>query len=271
MDTTLDLDGYLRRIGYDGVPRADLATLRGLAVRHADAIPFENLDPLLGEPPRLDVPSLERKLVAGGRGGYCFEQNALFAAVLEQLGLRVTRLAARVLWGRWADAVAPRTHMLLKVDLDGGPVIADVGFGGLTLTGTLSLTPNIEQPTPHEPFRLVPLDDGWRMEAFVRGEWAPLYRFDLQQQHPVDYEAANWYLSTWPGSYFVNNLMAARATREGRLAILNREYTVHPRHGDTQRRTLQNADELMAVLERDFAIALPARDAARSRLSRLFG
>src|SRR5256885_15231986 len=105
MDPTIDLPAYLRRIGYTSPGRPELATLRALTAHHAAAIPFENLDPLSGVPARLELAAIEDKIVAGGRGGYCFEQNALFAAGLEQLGYTVTRLPPRVLWGAPGDPV----------------------------------------------------------------------------------------------------------------------------------------------------------------------
>jgi len=270
MDTAIDLPAYLHRVGYAADLRTDLCTLRGLAAHHAAAIPFENLDPWSGVPVRLDLGAIEEKLVAGGRGGYCFEQNALFAAVLTQLGYDVTRLSARVLWGRDDGAVAPRSHMLLKVDLDDGPEIVDVGFGGLTLTGALALTVDVTQATPHEPFRLVAVDEGYCVQAWLRDGWKSLYRFDLQPQQPVDYEAVNWYLSTNPVSRFVNHLVAARAAPDRRHALLDRDYAVHPLRGETERRTLGTPAELMAVLEREFLVTLPQRDALQARVQRLF-
>jgi N-hydroxyarylamine O-acetyltransferase len=151
----LDLDAYFRRIGYAGGREPTLDTLAALHLRHVQAIAFENLNPLLGWPVALDLASLERKLVHGGRGGYCFEQNLLFGHVLGTLGFRVTGLAARVQWNRPEDALRALTHQLLRVDLADGPYIADVGFGGQTLTGPLRLEPGLEQTTPHEPFRLI--------------------------------------------------------------------------------------------------------------------
>src|SRR4051794_36538903 len=115
---TLDLDAYLARIAYDGPLDPGLETLRALHDQHASQIPFENLDVQLGRPIRLDLESLQQKIVSRRRGGYCFEQNALFAAVLRQIGFRVTTLSARVRY--MATAITPRTHMLLRLDLAEG-------------------------------------------------------------------------------------------------------------------------------------------------------
>ncbi|MGF6226446.1 N-hydroxyarylamine O-acetyltransferase [Inquilinus ginsengisoli] len=267
MTDSFDLDAYLRRIGHDRPVAPDLATLQALVFRHACTIPFENLDPLLGRPPLLDPASLQRKLVWGGRGGYCFEQNLLLRLALLAIGFRVTAHTARVLWGQAEDHVSPRSHMLLRVDLDDGPRIVDVGFGGQTLTGVLRLEPGIEQPTPHEPFRLLPVDRDLKLQAKTGEEWRSLYRFDLQEQWPVDYETANWYLATHPDSHFVTGLIAARPQPGSRHALRNADYAVHRLDGGTERRTLADAAEVKAVLTEMFGLALPdGLDQALARL-----
>src|SRR5258706_13268600 len=161
MEAAIDLDAYFRRIGYSGERTPTLDTLRALQCRHTEAIPFENLNPLLGWPVRLDAASLEQKLVRDGRGGYCFEQNLLFLHVLKALGFSVLGLAARVLWNVPAGVITSRSHMLLRVDIGEEPYIADVGFGGQVLTGPLRLEPDTEQATPHEPFRLLRAGEGF--------------------------------------------------------------------------------------------------------------
>lgn len=269
MTPSPDLAAYCRRIGFAARPRADLATLNELARCHAAAIPFENLSPLLGEPVALDLPGIEHKLVEAGRGGYCFEQNQLFAAVLRAVGFEVGFLAARVLWNRPPDVIAPRGHMLLRVALPDGAYVADVGFGGLTLTGALRLQPDTPQATAHEPFRLLQAGDLWRMEARVRGEWMPLYAFDLQPQHSVDYEAPNYYLSTHPQSHFVNHLICARALPGRRLALLDRQFSVHHADGRSDRRTIESTAALRELLASDFGIALPASPSLGTRLGAL--
>jgi len=114
--------------------------LTALIAAHAATIPYENIDVLLGRPPKLDLPSLQQKMIAGGRGGYCFEQNMLLRAGLLALGFTVTSLVACVIRARAPDAPVYATHMVLRVDLPEGPFLADVGFGGLGLTAPLSLT-----------------------------------------------------------------------------------------------------------------------------------
>jgi N-hydroxyarylamine O-acetyltransferase len=269
MPERLDLDAYLRRIGYDGSREPTLETLRGLHLRHALAIPFENLDPFLRRPVRLDLPSLEQKLVRGGRGGYCFEHNLLFKHALDALRFRVTGLAARVLWNVPDGMTLPRTHMLLRVAIDGQDYIADVGFGGQTLTGPIRLIAGVEQATPHEPFRLLADGDGFLMQVSIAGDWKSLHRFDLQEQLLPDYELANWYISTHPQSRFVNNLTVAMPAAGRRHALFNTEFAAHRLDGPSEHRKLAGATEIRQVLEEVFGLTLsidPELDTALDRL-----
>lgn len=268
-----DLDAYFDRIRYEGPRSADLATLRSIVAHHARHIPFENLDPFLRRPVELDLSSLQAKLVRGGRGGYCFEQNLLLVHVLRALGYETTGLAARVLWNRPEDLpLPPRGHMLVRVDLDEGPHLVDVGFGGLTLTGVLRLEADVEQPTPHEPFRLVGVGDDLLMQGHVGDGWMTLYRFGLQEQLQSDYEVTNWYLSNHPESHFVTGLIAARPAEDRRYALGGNRLTVHELGGERKRRTLAGPDELVETLERDFLIDLSGLDrpSLEEKLARLW-
>lgn len=269
MDATIELSRYFQRINLHAPTSPTLEALAAIVRAHAAAIPFENLDPLLGRPVALDAASLEKKLLHDGRGGYCFEHNLLLSHVLRALGFQVRGLSARVLWNRPEDYVSPRSHMLLHVDLDGQAHIVDVGFGGLTLTGVLRLVAGVEQPTPHEPFRLVERDGSFRMQALVSGEWRSLYRFDLAEQLQPDYEVSNYYLSMHPSSHFRHGLMAARAAADRRHALVNRNYTVYHLGGGSERRVLETVEELRRVLEEDLRIALPADPELDRALERL--
>ena len=269
MTTSIDLDAYFQRIGYAGARTPTLETLRAIQLRHTETIAFENLNPLMRWPVRLDIESLQQKLVRDGRGGYCYEQNLLFSHVLKALGFQVTGLAARVLWNEPDAAITPRSHMLLYVELHEKPYIADVGFGILTPTGPLRLEPDIEQATPHEPFRLIRAGQEFVMQAKIRGDWKTLYRFDIQEQLLPDYEVSNWYVSTHPDSLFVTGLMAARPAKDCRYALRNNELAVHHLDGSTERRILTNVVEMRGILENAFCITLPDVPELDAGLARL--
>lgn len=246
---SLNLDAYLDRIGYQGPRAANLDVLRALHREHVKRVPFENLDVRLGRPIRLDLDSLQAKLVGGRRGGYCFEQNTLFAAVLRELGFRVTTLAARVRY--MTTAMLPRTHMLLRVDLVEGPFIADVGFGGYGLTGPLRLLPGEEQSQHLDVFRFVEEGNAFGLQVRQNGQYIPLYAFTLEEHFPVDYEMANHFTSTHPSSRFVQMLVAARCDDDARYGLRDREFSI--RKGDAvERRAIESQAELVATLARFF-------------------
>jgi N-hydroxyarylamine O-acetyltransferase len=265
----IDLDAYFQRIGYIGDRTPTLKTLQSIHQHHAEAIAFENLNSFLKQPVPLDLKSLQQKLIHEGRGGYCFEQNLLFRSVLSAVGFQVTNLAARVLLNLPEGTITPRSHMLLQVDIDGEKYIADVGFGGLTLTAPLSLTPDIEQSTPHEPFRLIATDHAYIMQAYIGQAWKSLYRFDLQEQQLPDYQVSNWYVCTHPNSLFVTTLIAARPDTDCRYALRNNQLTTHYLDGRTDRRVLSTVTELRAALEDVFRLNLPAIANLECALQRL--
>ena len=257
-DHALDLDAYFIRTGYTGPRTPNLGTLNGIVAAHAQTIPFENLDVLLGRGIDLDLSAVERKLVRQRRGGYCFEQNSLLLAVLEALGFAVKPISARVRWQRPRDFTPTRTHLFLRVDLNGESWLADVGIGGLSLTSAIRLDTDAEQATPHEPRRLV--REGARLFHQVRlaAEWADVCEFTLEEMPPIDRELANWYTSAHPQSHFRNRLLVARAAPKGaRLALLNNEFTVRQADGRTEKREIATADELLSILAEHFGLHFP--------------
>jgi N-hydroxyarylamine O-acetyltransferase len=250
-----DLTAYFDRIGYAGPREPTLAALRGIVAAHATAIPFENIDVLLGRGVRLDIASLIGKLVRDRRGGYCFEQNGLLLHVLQTLGFAVEGFAGRVVWPPTVKAPVPRTHMLLRVALPEGEFLADVGFGGLTLTAPLRFQIGMEQPTPHEPRRLVDSDGEIELQAQLDGGWMPVYRFLPTPQLPVDYEMANWFTATHPESLFMNHLLMARPEPDRRYTLFDRDFTLRHRDGRAEKRMLADAADLAEVLRTYFRIA----------------
>lgn len=265
-----DIDAYFARIGWSGPVAADRATLNAIAAHHPAAIPFENLDPYLDRPVDLAPEALAAKLIHGQRGGYCFEQNGLLRFVLEGIGFAITPLSGRVVWNMDPETVTARTHMVLRVDLPEGPVLIDCGFGSAVPTGVLDLVPDIAQPTPHEPFRLIRAGEEWRAQIRIGGEWRTTYRFDLMPQQDVDYVVANWYTSTHPASHFRHGLTLARALPGRRISLRGAEFATHPLDGASTRCASRDPEELAAIIEDEFGIRIPDRAALLDKLRRGF-
>lgn len=263
----LDHTAYLARLGFDTPPPPTLDTLRALQQRHTAAIPFETLETLQGRRVPIDLPSIERKVLRDGRGGYCYELNQLFFALLQHLGFDVRPVTGRVVMNRTDDVVPARTHLITLATISGERWITDVGFGGLVPTGPLRLDTAETQATPHEPFRLVPQDGSYLLQAQATGEWRPLYVFDLLPQFPIDFEVGNWFVCAHPQSPFLGRMMVARAGPGVgvRHTFLNGDYAVHRMGEPSERRALRDVDEILALLTDTFGIRLPADDGALRR------
>lgn len=255
MTNALDLDAYLERIGWGGDVRPTCDTLRGLLDAHMQAIPFENLDVLLGRGVRLDLASVAAKLVRARRGGYCFEHATLFAAVLEELGFHPLRHAARVILFT-PPAASPRNHMFLTVPLAEGTFVVDPGFG------------------PYAPRFPVPLRDDASAGADLSTHWmardgrhwvlragtadAPRngWLSTLEEENPVDFEQGNHFTATHPESPFVNRIMLSANTRDGRVSVMNRDVTtVRANVQDTTQ--LADRAALRTLLADHFGFDLP--------------
>jgi N-hydroxyarylamine O-acetyltransferase len=257
------LDAYLARIGYTGPRTPSVETLQALHHAHFYNVPFENLDVVLKRPIRLDPASLTQKIVVGRRGGYCFESNALFMYALQALGFTVSALAARVLWERVDPAPPARSHMLLMVELEEGFYLADVAFGGQTPPQPLKLVAGLEQATTHEPYRLRRTEEGeLDLQAHMAGQWGTLYRFTLHPQLPVDFEYANWFVSTHPDSFFVNNVIAVMPSEGCRYTLFNREFRTRWPDGRVEELRLDDVESVAACLAR-LKIHLPDDEVAR--------
>lgn len=259
----IDLDRYLARIGYTGSPRADLATLRTLTELHPAAITFEAVDVLLGRPVDLSPGAIQAKLIDGGRGGYCFEQNGLLKRALEALGFAVEGLIARVRWMLPPDAPPmPLTHMALRVTIDGERWLADVGFGACVAGAPLRFDAiGAEQSTRHETFRLTRQGTWTLLEAQLPDRWHPLYMLSPEPALEADYVAANWYTSTHPASGFRRELRVARTAPDGRTTLMNNRLTIRHSAGGMERRFL-GEQEIADALVSTFGLRLDA-DSAR--------
>jgi len=258
MSDDIDLDRYFARIGYGGGAAPTLETLTAIQARQVDAMPFENLDPLLGRPVKLGADSLQAKLVGERRGGYCFELNGLLKRVLDALGYRTTGLAGRVRWMSPPDApLGPRSHMTIRVDLPDGPYLVDAGFGAQLLDQPLRLAPGEEQATTHATWRIDDDDGLYSLRVRIPDGWRTAYVFTGEPQVQADYEMASWFTSTLPTSLFVNSLMAERLTADARHNLIGTRLVSCPRGGTPSERALSSADSLAETLETVFGIACP--------------
>ena len=237
MSDDLDLEAYLARIGYGGPRGVGHATLAGLLAAHMNAVAFENIDVLLGRPIRLDLRSLQEKIVGRRRGGYCFEQATLFLAALRGLGFEASAHTARVVLTVGEDE-APRSHMWLCVRLAEGAFAADPGLGGVGCRAPIPL-----DGTPvrdgDEVYRLE--TDGRRQVLVIetaggrRAAW--IAGFD--RDNWIDFEVANHWVATYPASPFINRLMMRAMIPGGRATLMNRDAVVR---SDGETRRFQIAD-----------------------------
>jgi N-hydroxyarylamine O-acetyltransferase len=249
----LDVQAYFDRIGFQGRARPDLATLRALHRGHSFAIPYENLDVQLGRPLTTDPAAAFDKIVRRRRGGWCYEMNGLFGAVLQDIGFQVTRLAGAAMRKDRGDS-AIGNHLVLLVQLPDGPWVADVGFGD----GSRDPYPLQEGPVVSDGYAydLARLDgDWWRLTNHPFGG-APSFDFTLEPADPTRLAAKCHELQTSPESGFVLNAVAQRHV-EGEIRLLRgrsfRRLTPHG-HDDS---LVANADAFVALLRDEFALDLP--------------
>lgn len=260
---------YLQRLGFAAPPPATLDTLRQLQLRHTGVFPFENLATITGAPVLIDLPSIEEKILLGGRGGYCYELNHLFFALLLQLGFDARAISGRVVMNQPEGSWTARTHRLSLVTIDNVRYITDVGFGGMVPTAPLLLDTEAEQATPHEPYRLEQQTDGVMLRANVTGEWRPMYLFDLQRQEDIDYTVGNWYVSTHPDSPFTQRLMIARTGDGWRKTLNNGSFAIHRMGAESERREVTEVDELLGVLQCEFDLYVSELPGIRQALARV--
>ncbi|WP_374439412.1 arylamine N-acetyltransferase family protein [Pseudomonas panipatensis] len=253
-----ELQACLARLGLPGAaPAATAANLDRLIAAALQRLPFENLDVLLQRPIHIEPEAVFAKVVEQGRGGYCFELNSLFARLLVSLGYRVSLLVGRVRWGI-PDAVelTLQSHLLLRVDLDDGAYLVDIGFGGPASPRALPLVSDEE------------LAGGWRISATRRdGElelalrsssgWQPLYRFTLEAQQWLDYLPRNWYTSTHPDSIFRKALKVAISEADARLTLLNGQFSRRGADGQVEQRLIDDPDALIGLLRERFHLSVP--------------
>jgi N-hydroxyarylamine O-acetyltransferase len=255
MAASLDLEAYLERIQWSGPKRATWDTLAALLDAHMSRIPFENLDVLLGRPIRLDVGSLQDKLVRAGRGGYCFEHATLFAAVLEAFGFQPARHSARVVLYE-PRTVSSRLHMFLTVPVGDEKFVVDPGFGLLAPRLPIPLVDDAEPGTHREAHRMIRDGDYWVLRTRRQDKTVDAWASTLEPDNPADFKVANHYTATHPDSPFVNRIMMRALVPDGFVTVMNRDVTVW-RDNVPHSTQLADRSALRALLVEHFGFDLP--------------
>jgi len=258
---TMDTDAYFGRVGWSGALAPDHRTLSGILAAHMAAIPFENLDVLLGRGVRLDLGSVQAKLVHARRGGYCFEHGTLLGAVLERLGFAVARHTARVVIAA-PRAQSPRTHMFLTVALPEGSFVLDPGFGALAPRAPVPLAPHTAVHVGSETHWMAREDDVWVLRTRGPDGTIDCWVSTLERDNAVDFELGNHYTATHPQSSFVNRILMRALTPEGRVSVMNRDVTTW-HQGKAASHQLADRAALRRLVAAHFGFDLPQIETMR--------
>ena len=249
----VDTPAYLDRIQYAGPTEANAETLRALHRAHLVAVPFENLDISLGRKITVDEAAILNKVVVLRRGGFCYELNGAFAALLRALGFQVTLLSARVARAN-GDEGPEFDHLTLRVDLK-EPWLADVGFGESFLE-PLRLEAGKDQRDPTGTYRLLAQGERLRLEkSLPDGSWKPQYSFSLKPRRLEEFAGMCRYHQTSPDSSFTQNRICSRATPDGRITLSEMKLITTSK-GEREERRLSSEEEWNSILRKRFGILL---------------
>ncbi len=265
---TSRLELYLARIGLSAPPPADAAGLAALQIAQRKAIPFENLDIMLGRGISGESDAVFAKLVRQRRGGYCFEQNRLFSDMLQDIGTPHRMLMARVLLGD-PEEMPPLTHCLLLADLGGEPWIADAGFGGSWIPPMQLADGSMAETTDGARHRLRRIGAAgsapgeWLLErAGPGGDWQRQYAFGLNEVTAADLAMGNHWTSTHGESRFTSLHIASIVLEDGFVSLVDRQL-VRTQRGTSERREIADAEDYAETLRGLLRLDLPQEELAR--------
>ncbi|MEU2717173.1 arylamine N-acetyltransferase [Streptomyces sp. NPDC007205] len=268
------VDDCLRRIGAERPQRPTGRALRELHLRHLRTVPFENLSVHLDEEILLEEEWLLDKVTGRGRGGFCYELNGLFGALLAALGYEVELLAARVYDDEGRLGI-PYDHLALRVrTVEGDTWIADVGFGAHSHY-PLRYAERAEQVDPGGVFRVA---EAGPDAAGVRGggsagagdldvirDGRPQYRLETRPRVLGDFVTGAWWHRTSPLSHFTQSLVCSRVTEDGgRITLSGRVLKTTAGDGKRETREVETDEEVLTVYRERFGIELRRVPAVRA-------
>lgn len=247
---------YCSRLGLETLPPATDVGLGALQLAQRQAIPFENIDVLLGREIRINADSVFAKLVSNRRGGYCFEQNILMASAVTAMGIAVRPVLARV-WLN-ADGTPPLTHMALLATLDEDEWLMDAGFG-VGYCPPIRLLNGATAAGPDGSDYILSHDEqrGWMLERSHKGTVTMQFSFDLAEVFPADIALSNHWTSTHPSSRFTNHLIVNRISNDGRVSLTDQKLD---RADGIE--TVDSPAQLAKILENDFSLKVSTQEAA---------
>jgi N-hydroxyarylamine O-acetyltransferase len=249
----MNVTQYLNRIAFEHTPTVDTDTLTRLHRQHVFQVPFENLDVHYKRRFTLDTAAVYDKIVDQRRGGFCYELNSLFLALLQHLGFQGRMISASI----FDDTGTPGPrfdHMAIVAEAD-TDYLLDVGFGDLFVT-PLEIASGQVQHDGRNYFRIEPHHDGYLLAMSPDGNtFQPKYTFSLQAYHISDFEPSCYDKQINPASYFVRNIVCTRPTDAGRITLFN-DRLIERRHEQRLISEITDEDHRKEVLRSEFGLAL---------------
>lgn len=256
----MDLQAYFKRIRYTGTTNPTLATLTALHRAHLQAVPFENLNIHIPRPIILKEEALFQKIVHENRGGFCFEQNGVFSAVLRELGFEVIRLEANVYHADTDDYGIPLNHMALLVTIDNKRYLADVGFGAAFSEPLEIDNPNIQvQDVGKFKIEHDGLTGIYSDHLNTAEKMTTSYRFFFTAHDLSDYEGACHYMQTSPKTHFTQKRVCSRMSAEGRISLTDTQFITTTLAGERTEIPINDEDHYHRILREQFGIDVQTR------------
>ena len=251
----MDIKKYLKRIGFEGEAKADYKTLYELQYRHFLSVPYENIDILNKVDLSLDIDVLYKKVVERGRGGYCFELNALYNWLLCELGFKTISYFARFLLDEPDLSLVMRRHRIMRVEIDGEYYLTDVGVGAVVPERPLRLVENEETKIRGLTFKFIKEPFlGWVLYVLRKGEWGKLYSFTEEEQNEIDFVQPNFYCQYHPDSIFNKQNMIAIRTEKGKYSIDGNTFRVLENGALTEKECTD--EEITEIMKTNFGIVI---------------